>query len=87
MDVIHTWEHSRGAASMPYLLADSSIIYPFRVENPTMSAGGVGGGIAHISWDGTLIWQYIISNKHINIIICPATSNGNVLVIFGKKRC
>ena len=30
---------------MPYLLADSSIIYPYRVESPTMSAAGVGGGV------------------------------------------
>ena len=28
-NIIHTWIHSRGAASMPYLLPDSSIIYPF----------------------------------------------------------
>ena len=87
MDVIHTWEHSRGAASMPYLLADSSIIYPYRVENPTMSAGGVGGGIAHISWDGTLIWQYVISNEtyqhHHDVQPLP---NGNVLVIVWERK-
>ena len=29
LEMIHTWEHSRGAASIPYLLPDSSIIYPF----------------------------------------------------------
>ena len=62
-NIIHTWVHSRGAASMPYLLPDSSIIYPFRVESPTMSAGGVGGGVAHIAWDGTILWEYIISNQ------------------------
>ena len=62
-NIIHTWIHSRGAASMPYLLPDSSIIYPFRVESPTMSAGGVGGGVAHIAWDGTILWEYIISNQ------------------------
>ena len=31
MNVVHTWVHPRGAASMPYLLADSSIIYPYRL--------------------------------------------------------
>ena len=87
MDVIHAWVHSRGAASMPYLLADSSIIYPFRVQNPTMSAGGVGGGIANISWDGTLVWEYIVSNEtyqhHHDVQPLP---NGNILVIAWEKK-
>ncbi|HIB52259.1 MAG TPA: hypothetical protein EYO48_03845, partial [Candidatus Marinimicrobia bacterium] len=26
--VVKSWSHTRGAASMPYLLPDSSIIYP-----------------------------------------------------------
>ena len=44
-EIIHTWSHERGPASMPYLLPDSSIIYPYRVEFPTMVSGGVGGGV------------------------------------------
>ena len=44
-ETVHTWAYTNGAASMPYLLADSSIIYPYRVANPTMSSGGVGGGV------------------------------------------
>lgn len=86
-NIIHTWVHSRGAASMPYLLPDSSIIYPFRVESPTMSAGGVGGGVAHIAWDGTILWEYIISNQtyqhHHDVQPLP---NGNILVIAWEKK-
>ena len=52
-----------------------------------MSAGGVGGGIAHISWDGTLIWQYVISNEtyqhHHDVQPLP---NGNVLVIVWERK-
>ena len=47
-EIIHTWSHERGPASMPYLLPDSSIIYPYRVEFPTMEAGGVGGGVQRV---------------------------------------
>jgi len=43
MDVIKEWTHPRGVASMPYLLPDSSLVYPYRVESPTMGSGGVGG--------------------------------------------
>ena len=86
-ETVHTWEYSNGAASMPYLLADSSIIYPYRVANPTMSSGGVGGGIAHIAWDGTLLWSYEISNDtyqhHHDIALLP---NGNILVILWERK-
>ena len=44
-EFLNTWTHDQGPASMPYLLTDGSIIYPYRVPFPTMSAGGVGGGI------------------------------------------
>ena len=50
--VIKSWSHTRGAASLPYLLPDSSFIYPYRVQNPSMNAGGVGGGIQRITWGG-----------------------------------
>ena len=43
LNAINTWDHPRGAASMPYLLPDSTLIYPYRVPNPTMNSGGVGG--------------------------------------------
>ena len=81
-ETIHTWEHEKGPASMPYLRSDSSIVYPHKVSYPTMDAGGVGGGIQIISWDGTLIWEYEISNTdyqhHHDIQPLP---NGNILVI------
>ena len=32
-DIMHSWSHEQGPASMPYLLPDSSIIYPYRVPN------------------------------------------------------
>ena len=87
LEMIHTWEHSRGAASIPYLLPDSSIIYPFRVQSPTMIAGGVGGGIAHILWNGTVVWEFTVSNdtyQHHHDV--QPLSNGNVLVIAWERK-
>ena len=43
---VHTWSHNRSPASIPYLFPDSTIIYPYRVPNPSMNAGGVVGGIS-----------------------------------------
>ena len=52
-----------------------------------MSAGGVGGGVAHISWDGTILWEYTISNEiyqhHHDVQPLP---NGNILVIVWEKK-
>jgi len=62
LNVVHAWHHSRGAASMPYLLPDSTIIYPYRVPSPTMVNGGVGGGFARIDWEDNILWEYTISN-------------------------
>ena len=50
--ILNSWSHDYGPASMPYLLPDSSIIYPYRVASPTMEAGGVGGGLQKQSWNG-----------------------------------
>ena len=87
MNTVHTWVHPRGAASMPYLLADSSIIYPYRVQSPTMSSGGVGGGIAHIAWDGTVLWQFTVSDDiyqhHHDVQPLP---NGNILVVAWERK-
>ena len=43
-ETIHTWVHQKNPASMPYLRPDSSIVYPYVVDAPSMIAGGVGGG-------------------------------------------
>jgi len=87
MDVIKSWSHSKGAASMPYLLQDSTLIYPYRVSNPTMSSGGVGGGISKYSWNGELLWNYEISNNtyqhHHDVEPLP---NGNILVIAWERK-
>ena len=39
LNEINVWNHPRGAASMPYLLEDSTLIYPYRVQNVTMNSG------------------------------------------------
>ena len=84
---INVWNHPRGAASMPYLLEDSTLIYPYRVQNVTMNSGGVGGGISKYSWDGELLWNYEIANDiyqhHHDVEPLP---NGNILVIVWERK-
>ena len=87
LNEINTWIHPYGPASMPYLNSDSTLIYPYRVPNPTMSVGGVGGGISIYSWDGDLLWDYEVSDEnfqhHHDVEPLP---NGNILVIAWEKK-
>ncbi len=87
LNEINVWTHPRGAASMAYLMPDSTLIYPYRVQNPSMSSGGVGGGISKYSWDGELLWSYEIANDtyqhHHDVEPLP---NGNILVIVWEKK-
>ena len=87
LNIINQWTYTRGAASMPYLLPDSTIFYPYRVQNPTMVAGGTGGGILIMDWDSNVLWNYTVANQnyqhHHDIQPLP---NGNVLVIAWERK-
>ena len=86
-NIIHTWSHDRGAASMPYLLTDSTLLYPYRVQEPSMFNGGVGGGISYYAWNGDLLWSYEFANNsyqhHHDIQPLP---NGNILVLLWERH-
>ncbi len=86
-EILHSWYHEYGPASMPYLLPDSSIIYPYRAPNPTMDAGGVGGGIEKQSWDGDILWDFTFSDgnyqHHHDVEPLPS---GNILIIVWEKK-
>ena len=79
---------------MPYLIAgdepgweNTLLIYPYRVNNPTMQAGGVGGAFEVLTWDGDLVWEYELSNTdyqhHHDIEPLP---NGNILMIAWERK-
>ena len=85
--ILRSWSHERGAASMPYLLQDSTLIYPYRVMSPSMSNGGVGGGLSLYDWDGALLWSYEIADDiyqhHHDVHPMP---NGNILVLAWERH-
>ena len=89
----NTWSHSRGPASMPYLVPgeepgfeNTLLYYPSTVANPTMQSGGVGGKVDIYDWEGTLLWSYTLSNNdyqaHHDIEPLP---NGNFLIIAWER--
>ena len=93
-DLFHSWNHTSGAASMPYLhpgdepgFENTLLYYPCRVNNPSMSAGGVGGKVEIYNWDGDKLWEFVLSDNtyqhHHDIDVLP---NGNILMIAWERK-
>ena len=85
--IIHEWTHSKATASTPYLLSDSTLLRPCKVDPPIFDAGGAGGLIQLISWNNDILWEYEIINiegsQHHDIDPLP---NGNILVISWERK-
>ena len=79
---------------MPYLIAGNEpgwentlLVYPYRVNNPTMEAGGVGGAFEVVTGDCDFVWGYTLANTnyqhHHDVEPLP---NGNILMIAWEKK-
>ena len=83
-NIINSWTHDNAPASHPYLLQDTSIIYPYKVSEPYLdgNVGGVGGGIKKLSKNGNVEWDHEFSDSlyqhHHDIAVLP---NKNILII------
>jgi hypothetical protein len=85
--IIHEWVHDKSTASTPYLLPDSTLLRPCKVNPPAFDAGGVGGLLQILSWNNDIVWEYHISSiqetQHHDIEPLP---NGNILVVAWDRR-
>ena len=93
-NIIQSWWHAYGPASMPYLISGAEpglentlLVYPYRVDNPTMDTGGTGGAFEVLTWDGHVVWEYTLSNAtyqhHHDVEPLP---NGNILLIAWERK-
>ena len=84
---VHTWHSSYVTTASVYLLDNGDIIKTGKVFNSTFIAGGSGGAIERIDWNGNVVWRYILSDSihqlHHDIKPLP---NGNVLAILWEKK-
>lgn len=85
-DAVHTWE-SQDAPIQVALLDDGSILRSERMEdNPVFHGGGMGGRIRQIGKDGTVAWEYVLSDEvnclHHGFEQLP---NGNLLCIAWER--
>ena len=85
---VHTWETEYNGGSV-YMLDSGNIIREVREPEPVgeFTAGGEGGIIQEIAWDGTVVWEFLYSTEeyrhHHDIAPMP---NGNVLLIAWERK-
>ncbi|MFN8368294.1 MAG: aryl-sulfate sulfotransferase [Candidatus Kapaibacterium sp.] len=84
--VVHKWESNYTPGHSQYLLEDGSILRAGSIEGSPFNAGGTGGLIERINWEGKVTWTYVLSNDtiHQHHDLFPL-KNGNILVIVWHK--
>ncbi len=86
-EIINQWDHEVSAATTPYLLPDSTLICPFKIEDPFMVGAAYGGRIIHYDWDGDIIWEYTYSDtNHLQHHDIEPMPNGNLLILSWDRK-
>jgi hypothetical protein len=84
---VKTWPSTYKPGQSVYILDDGNLLRPGNTNNTTFNAGGKGGIIEKIDWNGNVIWSYTISNtlecQHHDVKALP---NGNVLAIVWESK-
>lgn len=87
--VVHTWDSDFAPGASVYLLDNGHLLRSARdPELPFFSAGGQGGRIQEFTWEGRLVWDFVVGSRemmqHHDITPLP---NGNVLAIVWERKC
>ncbi|MFC6268131.1 aryl-sulfate sulfotransferase [Frigoriflavimonas asaccharolytica] len=84
---INTWQSANRPALSAYLLQDGTLLRSGNSNNTTFTAGGKGGIIQKIDWNGNVTWNYTISSalecQHHDVRALP---NGNILAIVWESK-
>jgi len=83
--VVHTWESDAPAGNAVYLLDNGNLLRTEQVlpeGERRFDQGGAGGRVREIAPDGTVVWEYTLSDTqrrlHHDVAALP---NGNILMI------
>ena len=86
--VVHEWKSRYTPTFGIHLLANGNLLRAGRdPNNPHFDVGGQGGIVQEITWDGSIAWEYVYSNRqhaqHHDIEPLP---NGNVLLLAWERK-
>ena len=86
-NIINQWNHEFSAATAPYLMKDSTLLCPFKIENPYLIGSAYGGKIIRYSWEGEILWEYEYSDtNHLQHHDIEPLENGNILIISWDRK-
>ena len=84
---VKSWNSAYKPGQSVYLLDDGTLLRTGNANNTTFNAGGKGGIIEKMDWNGNVTWRYTLSDatqcQHHDVKIMP---NGNILVIAWEKK-
>ncbi|MBK9726614.1 MAG: aryl-sulfate sulfotransferase [Saprospiraceae bacterium] len=84
---VKTWASTYKPGQSCYILPDGTLLRTGNANNSTFTAGGKGGIIQKIDWNGNVTWTYSVSDatkcQHHDIKALP---NGNVLIIAWESK-
>ena len=84
---VKSWTSTYRPGQSVYILPDGTLLRSGNTNNTTFNAGGKGGIIQKIDWNGNVTWNYTISStlecQHHDIKALP---NGNILAIVWESK-
>jgi hypothetical protein len=84
---VKTWPSTYRPGQSVYILPDGNLLRTGNTNNTTFNAGGKGGIIEKIDWNGNVTWSYTVSDatkcQHHDVKALP---NGNVLIIAWESK-
>jgi hypothetical protein len=80
---VHSWQREEGPGNSVYLTDEGHLLRAEKLkEGSRMTAGGEGGRLVELTWDGEVVWEYELCNDdqrlHHDFEPLP---NGNLLAI------
>lgn len=79
---VKSWPSTYKPGQSCYILPDGTLLRTGNTNNTTFTAGGTGGIIQKIDWNGNVTWSYTVSDalkcQHHDVKVLP---NGNILII------
>ncbi len=80
--VVHSWQSSYRPGNAVYLLENGELLHTGNVGNAVFNAGGAGGVVQTIDWNGDVTWEYAYSSSsHLQHHDVEWLPNGNLLMI------
>ena len=80
-NLVNTWSLAGRPGNSVYLTEGGNLLATYTARG-TFDAGGVGGGVELLTWDGDEVWSYQLASDHAHlhhdVELLP---NGNVLMI------